>query len=534
MAVDSLRARTPLARRLLDEQGRPRVLARVQGVRLSGLAIAALLLVLTGISLLLRIGQLHFHFWVDEGISVGIASHPLSQLPHLLREDGSPPLYYFLLHVWMQLFGRSEVATHDLSLVFGLITVPVAYWAGTSLFGRVTGTYATITAAALPFITQYAQETRMYTILLLLSLIVATSFVHAFVFRRRRYLVPFAISLAGSVYTHNWALFLGLMAFVAFLVCVWRSPAEMRRGLWIDGLIGFGVAFLLYLPWVPTLLYQVSHTGAPWALPPVLWSLTQGGYFIVGGRGAAVALLFGAGAGLWALRTTGPEDRLNRQAMIALAVLGIGTVLFAWAYAKITPAWAFRYLAVIVGPLILLFAFGLTRGGRLAVIGFIMACVFWVLTPITPHVDAKSNVASIVAAARPALGSHALVFSTQPEQVPVLAYYMPHGTRFATPLGAVNDPRVMDWRNALEKFSHASLRATMIPMVQKLKPGDRFGLVTPRRFTTAPDWMVYIEQSSVNAADYLKRDRQLKLLANDATNAYTSGLPLQISVYEVR
>ena len=94
---------------------------------------------LTLVSLYLRSRELNFYYWIDEAISVGISSHPLGQLPHLLREDGSPPLYYVLLHVWMNAFGRGEVATHWLSEIFALAAVPVAYWGGASLFGRRTG-----------------------------------------------------------------------------------------------------------------------------------------------------------------------------------------------------------------------------------------------------------------------------------------------------------------------------------------------------------------------------------------------------------
>jgi mannosyltransferase len=541
MAVDSLRARTPVPPSLLEEEGkgRPRRVTRLRGarrgVRLSGVAVAALLLLLTGISLLLRIGQLKFHFWIDEGISVGIATHPLSQLPHLLRQDGSPPLYYLLLHVWMQLFGHSEVATHELSLVFALITVPVAYWAGASLFGRLTGAYTAILAAGLPFLTEYAQETRMYSLLLLLSLIVASSFVHAFIFRRRRYLPVFAVSLAASIYTHNWALFLGVMAFVAFAVCTYMSPRALRRGLLVDGLIGFGVAALLYLPWVPTLLYQAKHTGAPWALHPVLWSLSQGGYFIVGGRGAAGALLLGAGAGLWAIRVAGPGERMNRLAVVALMLLGIGTVLFAWAYAKTTPAWAFRYLAVVIGPLLVLFGLGLARGGRLARVALLLACLFWVLDPLTTKPDAKSNVASAAAVVRAQTDPSTVVLSTQPEQVPTLAYYLPRLTHFVTPLGRVADPRVMNWDDALEHFRHASSeRRTLVPLLGSLRPGQRVALVTPRRFATAPEWMVLIHRTSEVWTKYMQHDRHLKQLAVTSPYAYSSGLPVRITLYEVR
>src|SRR5947209_2055316 len=103
-------------------------------LRLSRGIVLAALCVLVGVSVWLRTRQIHLYYWIDEGLSVGIASHPLSHIPGLLHQDGSPPLYYLILHVWMALRGRNEVATHELSLLFSLATIPVAYWAGSSLF----------------------------------------------------------------------------------------------------------------------------------------------------------------------------------------------------------------------------------------------------------------------------------------------------------------------------------------------------------------------------------------------------------------
>src|SRR4051794_21682692 len=80
---------------------------------------AGVLLLLIAWSLVLRTRAIGDSYWIDEGLSVGIASHPLAQIPGLLHQDGSPPLYYVLLHGWMALFGTHESATHTLSLVFG-------------------------------------------------------------------------------------------------------------------------------------------------------------------------------------------------------------------------------------------------------------------------------------------------------------------------------------------------------------------------------------------------------------------------------
>ncbi|MGH2947629.1 MAG: glycosyltransferase family 39 protein, partial [Solirubrobacteraceae bacterium] len=85
-------------------------------------------------TLLWRTGAMDAGYWIDEAIAVGIASYDLVEIPRVLRQDGSPPLYYLLLHGWMALAGTGEAATRALSLVFALVAVPVAWWAGRAAF----------------------------------------------------------------------------------------------------------------------------------------------------------------------------------------------------------------------------------------------------------------------------------------------------------------------------------------------------------------------------------------------------------------
>ena len=164
----------------------------------------------TVISAFLRSRYLSGQFWMDEALSVGISSHSLSSIPTVLRHDGSPPLYYLMLHVWMSVFGSSESATHALSLLFGLLTVPVGAWAAWSLFGRWAAVIAGVLFALNPFLTAYSQETRMYTLMTLLGLLASTAFIHAFIYRRRKYLVLFVVSQALMLYTHAWGIFFGI------------------------------------------------------------------------------------------------------------------------------------------------------------------------------------------------------------------------------------------------------------------------------------------------------------------------------------
>ena len=203
----------------------------------------AFVVVLIAISAFIRTRAIAGPFWIDEGLSVGIASHPFSEIFHALREDGSPPLYYLLLHFWMEAFGRSEENTHVLSLLFALLTIPAALWAGWSLFGRRAGYIAAALAAFNPFLVAYAQETRMYSFLALLCLLATGCFALAFVHRRRAYLIPLALLLAAIAYTHNWGLFFDAGCLLA-LVVVWRTAPD-RRGIVRDGLLCVGAAALL-------------------------------------------------------------------------------------------------------------------------------------------------------------------------------------------------------------------------------------------------------------------------------------------------
>src|SRR3954454_20660766 len=180
---------------------------------LAPLAVGGLVL----LSIVLRTRDFDVGFWIDEGLSVGIADRPLGDIPAALRLDGSPPLYYTLLHLWIAVFGSAETATHALSLVFAVLAVPAAWWAARGLFGRTAGLAAALLAATNPFLTHYAQETRMYALVVLLGVLACGAFGRAYVppgpepapprAVRRRWAAGFAAALAALMYTHNWALF---------------------------------------------------------------------------------------------------------------------------------------------------------------------------------------------------------------------------------------------------------------------------------------------------------------------------------------
>jgi hypothetical protein len=321
----------------------------------------------------------------------------------------------------------------------------------------------------------------------------------------------FAVALAAMLYTHNWALFFGAACGAAWLALV--VAAEHRRELLIAGLIGFGGAFLLYLPWVPTTLYQAAHTGAPWAeSPTVLALLATPGRML--GKFAQVALLLAAGAGLAALFAR-RGGRLSPAGRIAGCLLAIAllTVVLAWTASQVSPAWATRYLAVAVAPLLLAAAGGLAHAGRLGVAGLVVTALL--AAGNTPP-DDKSNVRDVAEAIGPSLRPGDLVVATQPETVSVLAYYLPPGLRYATLTGEVRDTGVTDWRDGPERLEASAPRRDLQPLLDDLEPGQRLVLVQPIFFDVrrwvAP-WTELVRLRSEAWDQYVSNDDRFAVTA---------------------
>ena len=270
------------------------------------------------------------------------------------------------------------------------------------------------------------------------------------------------------LYTHNWALFFGAACGLVWLYLVWRS--EERRQTLILGAIAFGGALALYLPWIPTTLYQAAHTGAPWSESPNVVDLL-GTPVTMLGQFASVALLLAAGAGLAVLlRRPGTSPAAW---LLAIALL---TVTLAWMSSQLSPAWASRYLTVAAAPLLLAVAAGLAHAGRLGIAGLIVAALLGIGDGAP---DDKSNVREVARTIAPSLRAGDLVIATQPEQIAVLDYYLPDGVRFATLTGAVEDPGVTDWRDGTERLAATSPERDLAPLLDDLEPGQRVALVTP-------------------------------------------------------
>jgi hypothetical protein len=266
---------------------------------------------------------------------------------------------------------------------------------------------------------------------------------------------------------------------------------------------------VLYLPWLPTLLSQAKHTGAPWSTKPSFHELFTASGAVLGGDAAFAALVVAAAAGL-AVR----PGRIEKS----LALIAGVTVVLAWITSQIQPAWTTRYFSVVFGPIVLLAAAAVVRGRRAGVAALVVALFLWWGFNVR---NEKENAKAIAAQLAPTLHPGELVISTHPEQVPVLRYYLGPGLRWATTLGPVRDSQVFDWRDAVDRLHAAQPRATLEPLIASVPRGGEFIVVAPvfRDYRAwRAKWTRLVWRRSVAWTSLLQHDPRLQLERHVTSN----------------
>ncbi len=389
---------------------------------------AAIPLALLVLALLVRAHALGAQsLWFDEAWQVWYSSLPVRTIVTLLpQNDTAPPLYYALLHGWMGLVGRSEVAVRFPSTLLGALAVPLVYAVGRDVAGRSVALLAALLVLVNPFHIWYSQEARAYAPVATVALGAAWCAVRWVETARPRWGVLVAIADVVLLYAQSTAL-LFVAAQVAYVgvalarryAGAWDGSVRARaraRALW-----PVAAALALWLPWVPSLLRQQAHGQTDW-IPYV--TLGDGLDFLRQGTGTGRWLPLpgqdGVRYGVEALLLVLAALSLRKGWREALLLLGPALLLFTLAlHAHV---WAPRAALVAVFGLALLAARGLTRLPRAATLGLagvVVAINLATLTHGPTRAPWRELAALLCAQARPG----DVLAVAPPYTVAALAYY---------------------------------------------------------------------------------------------------------------
>lgn len=203
--------------------------------------------------------------WIDEVFMTTMATdRTLSELLFVVPTfEPHPPLYNVFVWFWVRLTGVSAVTMRSTSVVLGVIAIVLCYRLGRRMFDRWTAAVATLFVTVSPFQIWYAQEARMYALLLVTTLASYLLLVQLRESYTRRRAVLY-VSLGVVVgYTHVYGLFVLLAQGVTAVWATARRSESNGFSLRQLGVL-FGVPFLAISPWTGLL---AARTVAPELFP---------------------------------------------------------------------------------------------------------------------------------------------------------------------------------------------------------------------------------------------------------------------------
>ena len=176
------------------------------------------------------------------------------------------PLYFLLARFWVQWLGNSIWVLRSLSVLFGLLSLPLMFWLCYLLFEtQQVAWVATAMMAVSPFHLIYSQEARPYSVWVALTLLSCIALVSAVNSRRLIGWLAYGLSIA-----------LGLYTFIFTALTMAAHAAYMLIRLRLDRkIVCFAAASLaslvLFAPWIQILMaHPPSNAGGQRSPPSIL------------------------------------------------------------------------------------------------------------------------------------------------------------------------------------------------------------------------------------------------------------------------
>ena len=223
-----------------------------------------ILIIILGI-LFILIPNFHTNLWFDESYSVAISNnHNFGEIWEIGGHDVHPVLYYWMLKIISLIFGNNILCYRLLSVIALAILGILGYTHIRKDFGEKTGALFSLFTFVFPLNLVYSGEIRMYTWAMLFVAIMA---IYAYrIFKGKSTIknwIIFGIFSLASAYTHYY----GLMTagVINILLFIWILKNAIKEKKFTKNLKIFIVQaiiqIILYLPWVLSLLLQVSQVS---------------------------------------------------------------------------------------------------------------------------------------------------------------------------------------------------------------------------------------------------------------------------------
>lgn len=195
--------------------------------------------------------------WLDEAHTIWIAGKSLPDLIQYVNiYEVHPHLYYVFVHFWMKFAGSGVFLLRLPSALMGAVGIYIVFLLARELSGTKTALLAAMFMSLSNIEILYAQEIRMYGVLLLSTVLLCYNFVRALKTGKRHYWMFFVLSSLMGIYNDYRSFLPVAVCSLFFLIFFKNYKDQLKKILVSDFLIG-----LLSLPLIPIFLHQTGPGG---------------------------------------------------------------------------------------------------------------------------------------------------------------------------------------------------------------------------------------------------------------------------------
>lgn len=187
------------------------------------------LIILAGVMILaltLRLIRLDMPLWGDETASWAFARRtPFLEMWRYALHDPSPPLYYVLNHFMIRTFGIGPWALRLLSVIFGILIIPIVFWGmQEATFNKIDSLLAILLISTSSLLIYYSQEARAYAMLAFLSTVSLVLLFRYFQKHGFISLILYSISVILISVTHRYGyLLIASFFIISIFYRKWRA-----------------------------------------------------------------------------------------------------------------------------------------------------------------------------------------------------------------------------------------------------------------------------------------------------------------------
>lgn len=119
-----------------------------------------------------------------------------------------PPLFLFAQHIWVSIFGTTEIAARTLNALIGAVSIPLTYVVGKQIYNRRVGIISAYFFTISVFLIYHAQTIRYYSFFALFAILSAYYYLKILNRNKKIDYIIFCIISVLSFYNHYLSVFL--------------------------------------------------------------------------------------------------------------------------------------------------------------------------------------------------------------------------------------------------------------------------------------------------------------------------------------